>query len=69
RADLDRFLKKTKFGNPVFHDSGTTWADWNVVAVPATFLIVDGRVVQQWVGRVKRETIDAAVVEGLAKLG
>lgn len=60
-ADLERFLSKNVFANPVLHDSGQTWSAWRVKSVPNVFLVHDGRVVGQWIGKVDEHALGRAV--------
>ena len=61
KADLLKFLPKNKFANPVLHDSSQTWAAWKVRVVPAFYLVKDGQVVAQWVGKFKQDVLEKAV--------
>ncbi len=61
RSDLDKFLAKTKFANPIAHDTKQVWADWNVKNIPAMFLVKDGQVIQQWIGKPKKDELENAV--------
>lgn len=67
RDDLDRFLEKNKFDNPVLHDARQTWNGWKVKAIPTTFLVRDGMIVAQWKGKFKeaevRKALDRALNE------
>jgi thiol-disulfide isomerase/thioredoxin len=67
RADLDKFLAKRKFPNPVLHDTKQTWNDWGIKAIPAMFLVKDGQVVAQWIGKVDDKVIAEAIEANLAK--
>jgi thiol-disulfide isomerase/thioredoxin len=51
RADLDKFLIKNKFKNPVLHDTTQTFATWKVRSIPSFFVVKNGQVVAQWVGK------------------
>lgn len=57
RADLDKFLVKNKFANPVLHDTAKTWAEWKVRVVPTFFLIKNGQVIEQWSGKKKEAEV------------
>ena len=61
RSDLDKFLKKHNFANPVLHDASKTWGKFSVRSIPATFLIKDGQIVGQWKGQQSEKTLAAAV--------
>ncbi len=67
KADLDKYLKGHKFPNPVLHDQAGIYGEWGVRAIPATFLIKDGQVVAQWVGKMTEKQLDVAVSENLPK--
>lgn len=61
KATLDKYLPKAKFINPVLWDSNATFAAWNVRAVPAFFVVRNGEVVAQWVGKKKLDEVRAAI--------
>jgi thiol-disulfide isomerase/thioredoxin len=61
KPELDKFLKKRTFPNPVLHDTAKTWSKWSVKAIPATFLVKDGQVVAQWSGKLTEKQLAAAV--------
>lgn len=65
KPDLDKYLKGHKFPNPVLHDTTNTFGKWGVRSIPATFLIKDGQVIAQWVGKQTEKTLDAAVSANL----
>jgi thioredoxin-like negative regulator of GroEL len=61
RPDLVKYLAKTKFANPVLHDANQTWAAWKVKAIPAMFLVKDGQIVHQWIGKPKKDDLENVV--------
>ena len=61
KHDLDSFVKKNPFPNPVLFDSKKTFNAWHVTALPALFLIRDGQVVQQWSGTVDEGALEKAL--------
>lgn len=65
RADLDKFLKKNKFDNPVLHDQKQTWANWRVRVVPSFFLVKDGLIIAQWTGKVTEKNLRVSVDNAL----
>lgn len=67
RGDLDRFLAKSPFSNPVLHDSGGTWQTWKVKSIPALFLVRDGQIVRQWSGQPKPDDLKKAIEQALPK--
>lgn len=61
-AALRAHLKKSPKPWPVLLDSKNAAADrWKVNAVPAFFLLRDGKVIQKWVGEVKMEVLKKAL--------
>lgn len=65
KSDLDKFLKTKKFPNPVLHDTTQTYGKWGVRSIPATFLIKDGKIVAQWVGKVSEKELASAIEANL----
>jgi thiol-disulfide isomerase/thioredoxin len=65
RDTLDKFLKKTAFENPVLWDDKQTWAKLKVVAIPALFLVKDGKVIAAFKGEPNAKQIEAAVKANL----
>lgn len=65
RSDLDKFLGKSPFQNPVLHDAVGTWEKWKVKSIPALFLVRDGQIVAQWSGKPKRESLRKAIEAAL----
>ena len=65
RPELDKFLKKHSFSNPVLHDTKKTWNAFGVKAIPAMFLVKDGKIVAQWTGKVDEKTLAAAIQSNL----
>ncbi|QYK52392.1 MAG: redoxin family protein [Fimbriimonadaceae bacterium] len=61
RSVLDKHLTKNKFANPVLHDDKQVWARWNVRSIPAFFIVKDGQVVDQWVGKRSEKELFAKV--------
>lgn len=51
RETLDKYLVKNKFSNPVLHDNKQLWAEWKVRSIPAFFVVKNGQIVDQWVGK------------------
>jgi thiol-disulfide isomerase/thioredoxin len=68
KADLDKYLKGHKFPNPVLHDTGGVFEKWGVRSIPATFLIMDGQVIAQWVGKQSEKSLGAAIEANLKSL-
>ncbi|MFM9872582.1 MAG: thioredoxin domain-containing protein [Fimbriimonadaceae bacterium] len=62
---LVNYLKKNKFQNPVLFDSSQTWAEWKVRVIPAFFILKNGQIVDQWVGKKSQKEIDAVVEKQL----
>jgi thiol-disulfide isomerase/thioredoxin len=67
RADLDKYLAKNPFENPVLHDTGATWQAWKVKSIPALFLLRDGQIVRQWAGKPKAADLKQAIDRALGK--
>lgn len=67
KRDFDRFVAKNPFNHPVLFDSKSTNLPWHVVGVPAVFLVKDGQVVAQWIGVVKPEAVEFAIIQSLGK--
>lgn len=65
QSDLDKFLTKNKFGNPVLFDDKQTWNTWKVKAVPTCFLVKDGQIVAQWTGKFKEAALRDAIQKAL----
>ncbi|MCW5937667.1 MAG: redoxin domain-containing protein [Fimbriimonadaceae bacterium] len=65
REDLDKYLKRNPFKNPVFWDNGETWAAWKVRAIPALFLVKDGQIIAQWTGKPKKGELETAVKDAV----
>lgn len=63
RSDLDKYLTKVKFENPVLHDTGPTWQGWKVRVLPTFFLVKKGQIINQWSGKVKESVIRTALDE------
>ncbi|MGI8923335.1 MAG: redoxin domain-containing protein [Fimbriimonadales bacterium] len=61
RPALVKFLKGHKFPNPVLHDDDKTWQKWGVKNIPATFLVKDGKIVAQWVGKPTEKDLASAI--------
>lgn len=60
---LTNFLKRNRFTNPVLFDSSQTWAAWKVRVIPAFFVVKDGIVVDQWVGKKTEKEVLALVAQ------
>ena len=62
-ADIVRpFLAKRKFTYPMLLDQNETWQKFGVRAIPALFLLDrNGRIVQQFTGKVNKSTLEKAV--------
>lgn len=59
-----KFAEKKKLAYPVYLDATATpaWSVFHVRAIPAIFLIdADGRIVQQWLGKVDMQEVEQAV--------
>ena len=65
RGELDKFLKKNKFDNPVLHDQKQTWSNWRVRVVPTFFLVKEGQIVAQWSGKVTEKSLRDSVENAL----
>lgn len=65
---LSKFLLKRRFPNPVLHDAKQAWSDWGVRAIPAMHLVKDGKIVAQWSGSTKIESIEKEVVAALGPI-
>ncbi len=65
RDDLEKFLTKKKFSNPVIHDQSQTFGKWGVRVIPTTFLVKDGQIVGQWTGVTKESELDTAISKNL----
>jgi peroxiredoxin len=64
----DKFLKKRAFAHPILFDdpAAAGWQAFGVRAIPAAFLLDrDGRIVQQWTGRVDLLAVEHAIGEVL----
>ncbi len=56
------FLAKRKFTYPMLLDQNETWQKFGVRAIPAMFLLDrNGRIVQQFTGKVNKSTLEKAV--------
>lgn len=67
KEDLDKFLAKKKFANPVIHDQSQTYNKWGVRVIPTTFLIKEGQIIGQWTGITKESELDKAISQNLPK--
>jgi thiol-disulfide isomerase/thioredoxin len=65
QADLDKYLRGHSFPNPVVHDSSGLFGKWGIRSIPATFLIKDGQVIAQWVGKQSEKALDEAILKAL----
>lgn len=66
----DKFLKKHSYAHPILFDdpASPAWQAFGVQAIPAAFLIDrEGRIVQQWTGRVDIAAVRAAVTAALGE--
>lgn len=65
KQDFDKYMKKRIFPNPVVLDDKGDFAKLNVRSIPATFLIKNGQIINQWVGKQTesdlRQAIDLAL--------
>ncbi len=64
---LDRYLATKPFEGPVVHAADGRWSEWDVVSVPAMFLVRDGQIVAQWTGETPKAQLDAAIKQALSK--
>lgn len=67
KANFDKFVKGHPFSNPVFLDNAKTYEKWRVTAIPATFLIKNGKVIAKWVGKQEAKTLNDAIQAALTK--
>ncbi len=67
KETLTGFLKKNTFKNPVLFDSTQTWSEWKVRVIPAFFVVKNGQVVDQWVGKKSEKEVRAIVEPHLEK--
>jgi len=65
KETLVNYLKKNKFKNPVLFDSNQTWAEWKVRVIPAFFVVKNGQIVDQWVGKKSQRELDNLVEKQL----
>ncbi len=65
RGDLDKFLRAHQFANPVLHDTAKIWSAWSIRAIPALFLVKDGRIVAQWTGKQSEQSLRTAMEANL----
>lgn len=59
-----KFTEKKKLGYPVYLDATETpaWSTFHVRSIPAVFLVdSEGRIVQQWLGKVNMKEVEQAV--------
>lgn len=67
-AKVAPFLSKRLKGRisyPILLDTGGeqgVWKKWSVVALPAVYLIKDGQIVRQWMGRIDKKEVEQAIV-------
>lgn len=62
------FLARRKFTYPMLLDQNETWQKFGVRAVPAMFLLDrNGRIVQQFTGKVDKSKVEKAVAAALAE--
>lgn len=62
------YLKEHPQENPMLIDSKLEAAErWKAMAVPALFLVKNGQIVDQWVGKVKREDLTSAIEKARQK--
>ncbi len=66
-ADLTKYLKSRKFPNPVLHDTAQAYGAWGVKAIPATFLVKEGQIVAQWIGKASEKQLATAIEAHLPK--
>jgi thiol-disulfide isomerase/thioredoxin len=64
-AVVEPFLKNRKFTYSMMLDGGAkpAWQSLGIRSIPALFLIKDGQIVQQWVGKPKESEVESAVSE------
>jgi thiol-disulfide isomerase/thioredoxin len=67
RPELDKFLKKHSFSNPVLHDTAKTWNAFSIKLIPAMYLVRDGKIVAQWIGKTSEKELAAAIEANLPK--
>jgi len=62
-----KFVEDREVPYPVAVDGGDSpaWFTWGVAAIPAAFLVDDGKIVAEWRGRVDPAALRAAVAEAL----
>jgi thiol-disulfide isomerase/thioredoxin len=65
RADMEKFLSKAKWTNPVAWDGKRTWVELKIVSIPALFLVKDGRVIAAFRGKVDMKAVEEAVKANL----
>ena len=58
---------KVKFTYPILLDSGDTWKQWGVKAVPSVMLVKDGQILKHWSGAIDMKELDAAIREKLSR--
>lgn len=61
-----KFTEKKKLGYPVYLDATKTpaWSTFHVRSIPAVFLVdSQGRIVQQWLGKVDMQEVEEAVAK------
>lgn len=68
RSVLDSFLKKANWGTPVAHDTKQTWASLRVAAIPALFLVKNGKVVAEFRGKIDVQKVERAVRDAVNDL-
>lgn len=64
---LTGFLKKNPFKNPVLFDTNQTWAEWKVRVIPAFFVVKNGQIVDQWVGKKSEKEVREIIEPHLPK--
>ena len=65
-ARVAKFAEKRKPGYPIYLDATTTpaWSTFHVRSIPAAFLVdTQGRIVQQWLGKVDIREVERAVAK------
>lgn len=63
------FLKKSKqaITYPMLLDSGETWKQFGVKAIPSVMLVKDGEIIEHWTGKIDMKAIELAIQEQISK--
>jgi peroxiredoxin len=63
------FLKKSKqaITYPMLLDSGETWKQLGVKAIPSVMLVKDGEIIEHWTGKIDMKAIELSIQQQISK--